>query len=91
MVGDWGDDNDNQYAVAEAMSQWCDPDIGGEVCDFIINTGDNFYPSGVNASNDPRFNTTWKDIYNRPNIADIRFVFVDFINLSLSSSFNGTP
>jgi tartrate-resistant acid phosphatase type 5 len=67
VIGDWGDDNDNQVAVSEAMSAWCDPSERGP-CDFIIGTGDNFYPDGVDSADHPRFNTTWRWIYDRPNI-----------------------
>jgi hypothetical protein len=70
VIGDWGDDNANQYAVADAMSNWCSPTNRGP-CDFIVNTGDNFYPDGVTSADDPRFNTTWRWIYDLPNINDL--------------------
>lgn len=65
-LGDWGVDNQKQYDVAQAMSTWC----GSHVCDFILNTGDNFYDHGVESADDPRFNTTWRWVYDLPNIDD---------------------
>jgi len=40
------------------MERWC---RGG--CDFIVSTGDNFYPSGVTSINDRRFSVSWSRVY----------------------------
>ena len=68
VIGDWGDDTTDQVDVANAMSQWCAADMRGP-CEFILNTGDNFYPDGVDSATSPRFNVTWRWIYDIPNIA----------------------
>jgi len=67
VVGDWGVDNSDQVAVAEAMSTWCSPLERGP-CSFFINTGDNFYSDGVSSVDDPRFENTWRSVYDLPNI-----------------------
>jgi len=67
-VGDWGDDTvigiAHQQAVAQTISDWC----GTHDTQFILSTGDNFYPDGVTSATDPRFETSWRSIYNLPNI-----------------------
>ena len=71
VVGDWGDIRPegivNQQAVADQMATWCEV---VDQCEFIISTGDNFYPQGVTAPDDPRFNTSWLDVYNQPSLVD---------------------
>merc|ERR1712150_372871 len=47
--------------------QWC-LENG---CDFVVSTGDNFYEHGVHSADDKRFETTWRDIYTHPGIADL--------------------
>ncbi len=57
-------DDENQYAVAHAMNEWAatnDPE-------FVVTTGDNFYSDGAVSPTDPRFNTTWRDVYNGEHI-----------------------
>ena len=66
-LGDWGSDETCQYIVADAMGKWC----ALHRCDFIITTGDNFYHGGITSPDDPRFNTTWKDVYTHPSIIDL--------------------
>jgi len=70
-IGDFGDDSSGgvirQEELSLIMSDWC----GVRKCDFIISTGDNFYPSGVTSVNDARFNTSWLWVYDKPNIADL--------------------
>lgn len=66
-VGDWGDDDTEQYDIADAMGEWCQ--IHG--CEFIISTGDNFYSEGVTSAESSRFDTTWKDVYTHPAIGDL--------------------
>jgi len=67
-VGDFGDAGAsgiiNQEKVAVVMSDWC----GSRGCDFIVSTGDNFYEDGVTSVDDPRFNTSWRWVYDKPNI-----------------------
>lgn len=51
IIGDWGRGNLNQAAVSKLMG-----DIAGRCLRpaFVISTGDNFYPSGVHARDDPQ-------------------------------------
>jgi hypothetical protein len=59
-MGDWGRNGaDHQKQVAEQMGKTA-ADIKAQ---FIIATGDNFYPSGVISEHDPLFKYSFEDIY----------------------------
>lgn len=59
-MGDWGRNGaDHQKQVAKQMGITA-TDIKAQ---FIISTGDNFYPSGVISEQDPLFRTSFEDIY----------------------------
>lgn len=59
-VGDWGRNGaDHQVAVARQMGQWAEQHAN----DFIISTGDNFYPSGVVSEHDPLWHYSFENIY----------------------------
>ena len=61
VVGDWGVSGaGNQSKVAAAMN------IVANQCpyDFVISTGDNFYPSGVNSVSDPQWQSSFESIYS---------------------------
>lgn len=62
VVGDWGQDSDQQREVARAMGQVAG-DAGSR---FVISTGDNFYPRGVASVNDPQFRDSFESIYAAP-------------------------
>ena len=53
--------NWRQAEVAIAMDTWASEH--GDL-DFIISTGDNFYPRGVQSNDSLRFRVSWKDVYN---------------------------
>jgi len=59
--GDWGRNGHyNQKELADMMDI-----IGTKVePEFIISTGDNFYPNGVASVNDPYWKTSFEDVYN---------------------------
>ena len=38
---------------------------------FIVSTGDNFYPSGVRSTDDPQWNNKWVEVYNNDSIKDL--------------------
>jgi len=59
-MGDWGRNGaDHQKQVAKQMGI-----TAAEVkAQFIISTGDNFYPSGVISEHDPLFKYSFEDIY----------------------------
>ncbi|UZR98400.1 purple acid phosphatase family protein [Chondrinema litorale] len=60
VMGDWGrNGEDHQQLVADQMGITA-AEIGA---DFIISTGDNFYPSGVISEFDPLWRTSFEDIY----------------------------
>ena len=48
------------------MANWCSTNT----CEFIISTGDNFYPQGVTSPTDARFDSSWKNVYNQPSLVD---------------------
>lgn len=64
VVGDWGQDSAQQRQVANAMGVIA----SGADAQFVISTGDNFYPSGVASVNDPQFRASFEDIYAAPSL-----------------------
>ncbi|MCX2429750.1 purple acid phosphatase family protein [Pedobacter sp. GR22-10] len=59
-MGDWGRNGaDHQKQVAKQMGMTA-ADVKAQ---FIISTGDNFYPSGVISPQDPSFKYSFEDIY----------------------------
>lgn len=56
--GDAGSGTARQGAVGRAMAQVC----AARRCDFALELGDNFYPAGITAANDPQF----QDKFERP-------------------------
>lgn len=60
VVGDWGRQGTvNQTGVARLMA-----DVGGvRKPEFVISTGDNFYPNGLNSTKDKLFDLSFKNIY----------------------------
>ena len=79
-IGDWGSPEDlfDQKAVANSMGEWC----LFHQCDFIISLGDNFYDNGVTSKWDPRFDSSWRNIYNQSSIANLRWYgIMNTINL----------
>ena len=59
-VGDWGRNGaDHQLQVAAQMGKWTTENPN----DFIISTGDNFYPSGVVSEHDPLWHYSFENIY----------------------------
>jgi tartrate-resistant acid phosphatase type 5 len=61
VIGDWGrNGKHHQRAVAVQMN------ASAAVFrpDFIISTGDNFYPNGVNSTKDNQWSTSFENIYN---------------------------
>ncbi|KAL2518678.1 Purple acid phosphatase 17 [Abeliophyllum distichum] len=65
VVGDWGrKGNYNQSRVAYQMGI-----IGGKMdLDFIISTGDNFYPKGLTDEHDTAFEDSFTNIYTAPSL-----------------------
>lgn len=60
VMGDWGRfGEDHQIPVAKQMGKTA-TDINR---DFIISTGDNFYPVGVASEHDPQWKSSYEDIY----------------------------
>jgi tartrate-resistant acid phosphatase type 5 len=60
VLGDWGRNGfENQQEVADAMhaaSTVIEPE-------FIISTGDNFYPNGIASVHDPYWKSSFEDVY----------------------------
>jgi tartrate-resistant acid phosphatase type 5 len=65
-LGDAGEGNDEQYAVADAIKTVCDRDG----CDFALYLGDNFYDSGVDSVDDAQFDEKFELPY-----AELAFPF----------------
>lgn len=64
--------NVSQIAVANAMASICTA-AGG--CDFIINTGDNFYDLGlVNGTTDPQWTFAFQNVYTKALFGNTPFL-----------------
>lgn len=69
-IGDWGNDNDGQYAAAKGMETVAET-LKPE---FVVMLGDNFYTSGVHGDDhDPRFQQTFESVYNGTYLETIPF------------------
>lgn len=66
LVGDTGTGEPEQYAVGEAMKEWCDK----QKCDFGLLLGDNIYEDGVDSKDDKQFYTKFERPYK-----DLKFKF----------------
>jgi acid phosphatase len=64
VVGDWGEANGAQHAVASAMGHVAS-DIHSA---FVVSTGDNFYGRGVRSIEDPQWRTTFEEVYAAPSL-----------------------
>ena len=63
-VGDAGEGNADQYAVAEAIAAVCAARLDtAPGCDFVLYLGDNFYQVGVDGVDDPQFQTKFERPY----------------------------
>jgi hypothetical protein len=68
-VGDWGrgpgqEGHDNQTAVAQLMGQVA----AVQPVEFVVSTGDNFYPNGLTSYNDPAFTDTFTKAYTAKSL-----------------------
>jgi tartrate-resistant acid phosphatase type 5 len=73
VVGDWGrEGSTNQTKVAKLMSD-VNIEMGGKgrPIDFIVSTGDNFYPNGLNSSNDPLFDASFTKVYTERGLVGV--------------------
>ena len=67
VVGDWGREGTaNQTSVAALMSQVATQLAVPPVA--VISTGDNFYPNGLNSTDDPLFDRSFRSVYNGKGI-----------------------
>lgn len=64
MLGDWGNESDALTANAKAMGEKA-KQINA---DFVFLLGDNFYIEGVQSTTDPRWKTTFSDVFNDPSL-----------------------
>ena len=64
-VGDWGRDGAfHQVEVAALMGE-----VASEVnAAFVVSVGDNFYEDGVASVDDPKWRTSFEDVYTAPSL-----------------------
>lgn len=64
-VGDWGRDGaDRQSEVAEQMGLTAK----AVRARFVVSVGDNFYEKGVESATDPKWKTSFEDVYAAPSL-----------------------
>lgn len=59
-LGDFGTGSPQQMQVANVMKQL----EAKQPFDFGVTLGDNFYPNGVSAPDDPQWKSKWEDVYD---------------------------
>jgi tartrate-resistant acid phosphatase type 5 len=70
VVGDWGREGTrNQTNVAALMSKVSTSLAVPPVA--VISTGDNMYPNGLNSSDDPLFDASFRDVYNGKGLDNV--------------------
>lgn len=68
VVGDWGrGGHHNQREVADRMGVQAE----GKGSRFIASTGDNFYNFGVSSVRDPKWRSSFEDVYVHPGLHEI--------------------
>ncbi|TKD12829.1 metallophosphoesterase [Polyangium fumosum] len=72
-IGDTGEGNEAQHAVADRMNEKCEK-VGG--CDAVLVNGDNFYDNGVASVDDPQWGEKFEAPYDRPNLHGVPFYVV---------------
>ena len=60
VVGDWG--RQGEYHQKTVANQMANAAISLDL-DFVISTGDNFYPDGVASTVDPLWKSSFEDVY----------------------------
>lgn len=60
VIGDWG--RNGQYHQTTVAEQMGNAAMTSDA-EFIISTGDNFYPNGVASISDPHWKTSFEDVY----------------------------
>jgi hypothetical protein len=67
VIGDWGmQGNADQIQIAQQMDRLA----AAHAIDFIVTTGDNFYPFGVKTVDDPHWEKTYETVYGLPHLKD---------------------
>ena len=69
MIGDWGKEGDALTANAKAMGEKA-KEINA---DFVFCLGDNFYFLGVQSTTDPKWKTTFRDVFNATSLINKTF------------------
>jgi len=65
VVGDWGTGSNGQRKVAFQMGRTAEA-IGAQ---FVVSTGDNFYPRGVKSVKDAQWKTKFENVYIAPALS----------------------
>lgn len=71
VIGDWG--RNGEYGQKDIASVMADAAKQVEP-EFIISTGDNFYPSGVRSVNDPHWKASFEDVYPQHSLQGDWFI-----------------
>ena len=64
-VGDWG--RDGAYHQSEVAARMAETATTVSAR-FVISVGDNFYPAGVASASDPKWKTSFEDVYAAPSL-----------------------
>jgi acid phosphatase len=68
-IGDWGEPRDDQLKVAKTMSEV----VRRRMVKFVVSTGDNFYPIGVQSVADPHWIQTFEIPFSSRFVQNLRW------------------
>lgn len=72
-IGDTGEGNEDQHAVAAQIGAKCTAEGG---CDGVLLLGDNFYDVGVRGTDDAQWGPKFEDPYDIPELEGLKFYAV---------------
>lgn len=68
-IGDWGEPRKYMKQVASMITEVAQM----RFVKFVVSTGDNFYPSGVQSTADPQWIQTFEQPFSAPSVANVRW------------------
>ena len=77
-MGDWGGENSHVASMAQHMEAVAESPLrfGCSTMNFVLALGDNFYPSGVESIDDPKWKSVYAEQFRRGRLQNVTFFVV---------------